>query len=422
MRVETPAPRPSQPEVERGPSAHDELEALIEEARRRARRRRAGYAAVVAIAALASVLYGALHTGGGGSSDAPRPQVSRQASSFSGGSFLRSWSKPGRVLLRGLVYPTAYAAGGRLYVSQQTSRPGDEVLSELMRVDPVSGRVRAVRRLGSAFDQALLAGRTLWVTTTRGRTSWLWRLDPGSLRVRSRDTLPGSGANDGRIGTLVIAGGWLWVGVSDRIDRLSVASGRVTEQVTVPGGDGIDVAADPSGRVLLDSEGHELSYVQRRDPHTGALIARSGRFEAVTKPYIGGISSGGVWISAAGGMMGAVQRLSLRTLRPAAIAVSQSHSDVSEPPVIEGTNGIAAPLIAGVLYITQPAGGARRNYCADPATGRALAPLPVSQDGELLAADNSSIYYVPQGWNLTRAELARAPMDPRCRGRATSAT
>jgi hypothetical protein len=421
MRVKSPAPRSSPHDVEPGPTVQDELEALIEEARRRARRRRAGYAAVLAAAALAGTLYAALNTSGGGSSHAPGPRVARHASSFIGGSLLRPWSNPGRVLLRGLVYPEAYAAGGRLYVSQQeTSSPG-WLFSELMRIDPVSGRVLAVRRLGSAFDQALLAGQTLWVTTTRGRTSWLWRLDPGSLHVRSRNTLPGSGANDGRIGTLAVAGGWLWVGVSDRIDRVSLASGRVTGQVTVPGGDGVDVAADCSGRMLLDSEGHELADVQRRDPHTGALIASSGRFEGVTKPYIGGISSGGVWISAAGGMMGGVERLSLATLRPAPIPAIQHQAGVSGPPVIEGTNAITAPLIAGVLFITQAAGGPQRNYCADPSTGRALAPLPARQDAELLAADNSSIYYIPD-LNLARAELARAPMDPRCRSGATGTT
>lgn len=325
-----------------------------------------------------------------------------------------------QVLLQGLENPQAYAAGGRLYVVQQVTRPGAQVLSELMRVDPDSGQVRAVRRLRSAFDQSLLAGRVLWITTSRGRKSWLWRLDPGSLRVWSRKVLPGSGTNDGLVGTLAVAGGWLWVGASDRLERVALPSGKVTGQRSIPGAGGVDVAADRSGRVLLDSEGHEFGRVQLRDPHTGALIASSGTFEGVTKPYIGGIADGGAWISQSGGMMGAVERLSLVTLRPTRFPGAQPHPGESGPPRIDGTNGISARLIAGVLWVTQQAGGAQRNYCGDPSTGRARAPLPLGQEGQFLTADDSSIYYIPDASNPTRAELARAPIDPRCRGGATS--
>jgi hypothetical protein len=325
-----------------------------------------------------------------------------------------------QVLLGGLENPQAYAAGGRLYVVQQVTRPGAQVLSELMRVDRDSGQVGAVRRLGSAFDQALLVGRVLWITTTRGRTSWLWRLDTGSLRVWSRKVLVGSGTNDGLVGTLAVAGGWLWVGASDRLERVALPSGKVTGQIIIPGAGGVDVAADRSGRVLLDSEGHEFARVQLRDPHTGALIASSGRFEGVTKPYIGGIAGGGAWISQSGGMMGAVERLSLVTLRPTRFAGARPHPGESGPPRIDGTNGISARLIAGVLWVTQPAGGAQRNYCGDPSTARARAPLPLGQEGQLLAADDSSIYYIPDASNPTRAELRRAPIDPRCRAQRTT--
>jgi hypothetical protein len=58
----------------------------------------------------------------------------------------RSGRSDARVLLRGLSYPQAYAAGGQLYVAQQVNRPGGEVRSELMRVDPGGGGVRAVLR------------------------------------------------------------------------------------------------------------------------------------------------------------------------------------------------------------------------------------------------------------------------------------
>jgi hypothetical protein len=375
-----------------------------------------GGSSALARAVLAALPAGLIALGGCGFSHAAGVS-SRPGSSLTTSVPQRVGGEGARVLLRGLENPQAYAAGDGLYVARQVTPPGDRVLSELMRVDPISGQVRAVRRLGSAFDQALLAERVLWVTTTGGGTSWLWRLDPGSLRVWSRDVLPGLGATQDISVALALAGGWLWVGSSDRLDRVSLLSGHVTAQVVVSGAGGVDVAADPSGRVLLDSEGNEPARVQRRDPHTGALIASSGIFAVVTRPYIGGIAAGGVWISEAGGMMGAVERLSLLTLRPTRFPGAQPHGDGElGPPRIEGTNGIGAQLIAGVLWVTQQGGGAQRNYCGDPSTGRALAPLPLGQAGELLAADHSRIYYVPDASSPRRDELAEAPINPRCRG------
>ena len=288
-------------------------------------------------------------------------------------------------------------------------------LSELMRVDPVTGDVRVVRRLGSVFDQAVLADGVLWVTSTRGLTSWLWRLDAGSLAVRSRELLPGSGPNEGIVGTMALAGGWLWVGNADRLDRVSPATGEVTAAVPVRGAQGIDVAADAAGRVLIVSEGHERARVQRRDRGTGALITQSPVFEGMTKPYIGGISAGGVWISEAGGMMGAVERLSLVTLRPTGFPGAQPHPGESGPPRIDGTNGIAARLIAGVLWVTQPFGGARSNYCGDPVSGQRRATLGLPAQASLLTVDPTSIYYITGASSPVRAELVRGPINPRCR-------
>jgi len=315
-----------------------------------------------------------------------------------------------------LENPQAYAAGGRLYVAQQVSRPGAEVLSELMRVDPVTGSILAVRRLGSAFDQALLSHGVLWVTTTRGQTSWLWRLDPGSLAVRFKQLLPGSGRgpSGGIVGMIALAGGWLWVGSWDRLDRVSPVSGRMTASVPVQDAQGIDVAADAAGRVLIDSEGQQLARVQRRDPATGRLIAQSPTYEGATKPYIGGIFDGGVWISEAGGMMGYVQRLAVSTLDPTSFPGAQPHPGITAPPSIFGTNGISARVLDGILWVTQLAGGPQRDYCGDPLTGRSRAPLTLSSQALVLTVDAGSVYYVPDASRPTAEELARAAIDPRC--------
>jgi len=335
------------------------------------------------------------------------PSLSKRASSAP--------SRGGRhVLLRHLLNPQAYAAGGELYVAQQVTPAGDRVLSELMRVDPISGRVDAVRRLGSAFDQALLDDGVLWVSTTRAQTSWLWRLDPASLDVRSREVLPGSVPDDGTVGALAVAGGWLWGGNADRLDRVSLASGEVTAALPIPRAGGIDVAADPSGRVLLVSEGQELARLQRRDPHTGALIASSPIFEGVTKPYLGGIIDGGAWISEATGMMGYAERVHVDDLATARYPSISWAAKGGVSPLVNATNGIRAVVRDGILWVTQVAGGPQRNYCGNPVSGQPRAALGLPAQSWLLAVAPTSFYYVNGGATGTLGELVRAPIPPAC--------
>jgi hypothetical protein len=88
------------------------------------------------------------------------------------------------------------------------------------------------------------------------------------------------------------------------------------------------------------------------------------------------------------------------------------------PATVVDTNGIRAQLIDGILWVTQPAGGGQRNYCGDPATGRARARLPLSGDSVFLTADTTNFYYEPL--DTSPAEIARAPIDPRCRSAATA--
>jgi hypothetical protein len=317
------------------------------------------------------------------------------------------------VLLRGLTEPAAYAADGKLYVAQRVMPPVNWMSSELMRVDRVSGKVYAVRRLDSTFDQALLARGVLWVTTSRGRAAWLWRLDPRSLTVLSREVLPGSGPFS-PAGRMTLAGGWLWVGNENRLARVALTTGKVTSRIRVPGATVVTPASDRAGHVLLVSEGGEVSRIQRRNTHTGRLIASSNTFTGVEPPAIGGIVDGGVWISQSGGMMGHVERLALDTLKPTRFAGAQRHPGVGGPPSILGTNGIGAQVIDGVLWVSQFVGGPQRNYCGDPISGRSRAPVPLAKDGLFLTADAGSVYYVPDANEPKREELARVPISQRC--------
>jgi hypothetical protein len=173
----------------------------------------------------------------------------------------------------------------------------------------------------------------------------------------------------------------------------------------------VDVAANPTGTTLVISEGHERAYIQRRDPRTGTLIATSAAFDGVTKPHIGGIIDGGVWISEATGNQGYIQRLSARTFKP-------TTANDGEPLRIDTSNGIHAQVFDRILWVTQIAGGPKRNYCGDPVTGRSRAPLPfppATIQTALLAISTTSIFYLPAYSSRTPKELLRAPIDPRCR-------
>jgi hypothetical protein len=310
----------------------------------------------------------------------------------------------GRVIIKSLQDPQAYALDGSLYVAQNVTPrvdAGTEVISELMRVDPRSGHVLAVRQLGSAFDQALLAHHILWVTTTttRHQTTSLWQLNPRSLTVRHRTILPGSGRAAGPLGTLAVAGGQLWVGTGS-VQRVSLTTGLVYHVVHLGYPGAVAVASDRTGRILLASVGViHPTYVVRLNPNSGMPHQRSASFWSSSQPSIGGIIDGGAWINDSSGMTSSYSRLSLATLKPTPVPGKQI-----------GGNRSFAQLIDGILYITKPGRGELLTYCGDPATGQLRARLPLPGDTTPLAAEAASIFYQPPG----STELVRTPTDPRC--------
>jgi hypothetical protein len=97
------------------------------------------------------------------------------------------------------------AAAGSLYFTETI--PADQhtaQLYELMRVETNSGRVAATHRFDGAFDHALVAAGSLWVTTSdenRPNETTLWRLNPHSLALRSRVNLPSASHAEGQLGS-----------------------------------------------------------------------------------------------------------------------------------------------------------------------------------------------------------------------------
>lgn len=299
-----------------------------------------------------------------------------------------------------LLMPQVTATAAGLYVAWQVSRPGSVARSELARVDAASGRVQAARSLGAAFEQAVLAGGALWVATATGstlETQTLLRLNPDTLQVTGRWRVETGGGPYWVEQVLAVAGGGLWVAGGDRLLRLSLPGGAIAASVALPGAASSDVSANAAGTVLVVGEADSggSGAVQRRDPATGALLA-SHPVIGVAAPGVAGPIGSAVWVSEATGMMGYIQRLDAATMTAQESACQEGRTTGT---CVEGTNGIRARLADGLLWVTQIGGGPARNYCGDPVTGRAIAPieLPQATQDELLAITPDRIFYAAPG-------------------------
>jgi hypothetical protein len=303
------------------------------------------------------------------------------------------------------VIPSAgYAAGGSLYLTQTTplgEHTGE--IYELSRMDPSTGRILAARSFDDQLDDLLLAGGSLWATTTGSNTT-LWRLDPRSLAVRSRASVPTSRFAEGIVGSLAAAGGKLWVGTGE-LSRVSLTSGRVERVVALPFRGPVQLAADPTGQILVASLGFEHPvHVARLNPRTGAMLSQQTIPHSVTQPILGGVVDGGVWIDNTIGPKTIVARLAVDPLTRARTS-----------PLAKRANRVTVRVLNGVLWVTEPLGQANLNYCADPVTGRPLVELPpLPGDSVLLASNASRIFYTDVPVNAHSVKLESAPISRRC--------
>ncbi|HET6865315.1 MAG TPA: hypothetical protein VFH80_05300 [Solirubrobacteraceae bacterium] len=296
-----------------------------------------------------------------------------------------------------------YAAGGSLYAITSDQPEGSPLVGEpphLVRVDPGSGRVVARQSLAPpptsqgqpvpAPQRLLLAAGSLWATASDSQQTWLWRLDPRSLKVRSLSLVPGGGAGV-YSGSLAVAGGWLWVVNRNTLVHVSPTTGRVAGSRTFSRsqvGLGNGVAADQSGRtlVLTVMGATRGTHVELLNPVTGVPIASSAKFSGVT-PQLGGVLDGGAWIDSLAFAGGPV-RLDLRTLKV--------------------TTRLGRAALPGLVFdgvVTANGSGGWR--CVDPVTGRPLARIPT-----LVAAEGTTAYVQTKRGAIP--EISRVTLDPRC--------
>lgn len=315
------------------------------------------------------------------------PRASRSPAARGGGLFT--------MVLRN---PAATVSGGQLYVAWQVNPVTAAVPRfELARVNQATGAIEAARRLDAGFLGApLAAGGSLWVTITTAAGDSLLRMNPADLAVTGNTGLGGRSFQG--LGTNVaVAGGALWVSDGNRLTRVSPRTGTVLAVVALPGAYSSWVGASGSDLVVGEANDSGVGSVQRRDPVTGALIA-SHPMLGVTAPRIGGVIGSGVWVSEPTGLLGYVERFSIATMAP-------------EPATdVEGTNGINVRVADGVTWVTDQA-SVNRNYCADPVTGRRLAPIPFPDSGQdyLLAISGRYVYYQAPAGNGFRLERLAIP-------------
>lgn len=298
-----------------------------------------------------------------------------------------------------------YAAHGSLYLTHTV--PADEHTEEIYdldRVDPASGRVLATRRFTSLLDAMVLADHSLWVTATDGAVTSLWRLDPRSLAVRSRVTVPSSRHTEGIAGSLAAAGGQVWVGAG-LLDRVSPATGRVVQAITPPHPGPVQLATDRGGRVLLASLGYQHpTYIARLNPRTGAPLSQVTVPHSVSQPTFAGIVAGGAWLQNSVGDRTTVWRVDASTL---ATTPASRRSTAS--------GHLSLQVIDGVLWATEPQGQGNLSYCADPVTARPRARLPLLPgDSVFLTADATRVYYTYVPVNAHAVKLESAPVSRAC--------
>jgi hypothetical protein len=324
---------------------------------------------------------------------------------------------PANVYHQSVLNPSMTVTSAGTYVALQLSPPGSSaVRDELVRIDVTTGQVLASRRISGFVVQVLPAGGYLWVVTSSATNR------ATLLKLNRRTLWPAAGWHQMPLSaqstegyTLAVAGGWLWVADGDRLLRLSLPAGSPTLSVPLPGAGSSDVSADPSGTFLLDGEAGPdggPGAIQRRDPDTGALLASHPFPPAVAAPMVAGPVDGRVWVTEPTGMMGYIEAFSSYDL---AVFGGGCHEGEITSTCIPGDNSVMARIFDGLLWVTDPAGGSMRNYCADPGSGNVLAPirLPRPAQDAVLAIGGGDVFYAAPAGN--GAYVRHEPVPAACR-------
>jgi hypothetical protein len=277
--------------------------------------------------------------------------------------------------------------GANTYLTWQPPAQSSPPHVMVSRVNPATGVIMASNMFSlGTLSAPLYAAGWLWMTDVPASVGEvvLLRLDPRTLMVTGELNAGiqsvSETATDGHV---AFAGGSIWVDGGGQLVRVSPRT--VTAELTIPqpDTDSADLAASPGGRTLIVTEADSGDgAIEQRNPVTGALLA-SHPMLGVVAPLIGGVSDAGAWVREPTGMLGYVERFATGSMTPQA------------GTMVEGSNAISADVWDGVLWVRNQPAGPAQNYCADPATGRRLAtlPLPDLAQDNLLGVHARTLYY-----------------------------
>lgn len=311
----------------------------------------------------------------------------------------------GSVFGRAFLNPDLTVAAGSLYLTWElappTRRPTPMALA---RASTATGQILAENDFGpGVVSVPVYAAGSLWVTDSVPLGELLLRLDPITLMVTGELRVADGDAGSGADGHIAFAGDSIWVDGADRLVQVAPQSVEAERTIPLPGANSSHVGASPDGRTLIVSEAHSgAGTIQRRDPRTGRLLA-SHPVAGVSAPVIGGVAGAVAWIAEPS--RGYVERIQTAGMTPEAATL------------VEGT-GAWAGIWDGVLWVHSGDGGATVNYCADPSTGRRLAPLPLPDMNRdtLQAAGAGDLYYSYGAAEGGGFRIAAAPIPAACMG------
>jgi len=319
-----------------------------------------------------------------------QPSVTRSANG------LLSWG--------GLLIPFVMDTPSDLYMAWPTSTLGTVNLDELGLMSRTTGQAEAERSLQGALDSGVLYNGSLFVVTSAPSGVWLLRLDSQTLSLESRwHVAPSSKPLSD--GSLAVVGKALWVAGGDHLLRVSLSTNRPLVSLVVKAASRWSIATDPEGHALVVSEStaNGTARIERRDPVTGRLLARTPPLVTVDGFRLGGVYGDGVWTASSGGMLGAVERFDLTMMNPPRCA-SVGNTDTC----VQGSNGISVLVSHGLLWVfgaEQAPGGPLNDYCANPTTGHALAAVSIQpNEDSLIAVGGHLLYIADQGTGTVSEE------------------
>jgi hypothetical protein len=242
-----------------------------------------------------------------------------------------------------------------------------------VRYDPATGAVENGSGISSddiSSGDLAFAGGSVWVAVGSGSDVVLVRLDPTTLAIRDRISLPVkndlSTARPDIIYPVITAttNGPLWVAGGEDLWAVNPTTGAFETEFNT-GNEIASMSTDPAGNSLytggVTNFGGKWSLIEY-DAHTGRVLVHTAG-EAVGPPAVAA-TTGGVWVSQRFGMNGAAVELSSGALK----RIAPPASEMQGKGTFNETGGVGTNVSEQTLWLTGSSQVANL-FCADPTTG-----------------------------------------------------